>query len=341
MFLAAMAGPLAQAEQPQQPSVAAEPAAFETLEATGEVEGEAAPPLTREMVISLLTEQGLSPEEAAQQADGILAQLDFESSLDFQSGDIPLGSGLATLHVPEDFGYLSAADADRVLQAWGNPPGGGGLGMLVPLSTGLFSEQGWAVVLSYEEDGHVNDDDAEDIDYDDLLEDMQEGTEESNKDRVSAGYGAIHLDGWAEPPRYDQPNHKLYWARILRDDEGYRSLNYDVRVLGRKGVLSLSAVAGMDSLAQVKVDMERVITFAEFNDGHRYDQFDEDVDHVAAYGIGALVAGGLAAKTGLFKGLIAVLLAGKKLVVAALAAAAVGIKNLFGGGKSKGEPPQS
>ncbi len=39
---------------------------------------------------------------------------------------------------------------------------------------------------------------------------------------------------------------------------------------------------------------------AEFNDGNRYLDFDPDIDEVAAYGLGALVAGKLAAKAGFF-----------------------------------------
>jgi uncharacterized membrane-anchored protein len=52
--------------------------------------------------------------------------------------------------------------------------------------------------------------------------------------------------------------------------------------------------------------------------GHRYADFNPDVDEVAACGIGALVAGKVAAKAGLFKGLIAVLLASKKLLILGL-----------------------
>jgi hypothetical protein len=59
-------------------------------------------------------------------------------------------------------------------------------------------------------------------------------------------------------------------------------------------------------------------SFVEFEPGNRYADFNPDVDEVAAYGIGALVAGKVAAKAGLFKGLIAVLLASKKLLILGL-----------------------
>ncbi|MBK8824768.1 MAG: DUF2167 domain-containing protein [Anaerolineales bacterium] len=124
--------------------------------------------------------------------------------------------------------------------------------------------------------------------------------------------------GWAEAPRYDPVGRRLYWAKHLRFNDVSESINYDVRVLGRRGVLSMSAVASPDQLTLVKVAMEQVLTFAEFNDGHRYVDFDPDLDEVAAYGIGALVAGKLATKAGLFKGLLAIGSPGKKAIPLAL-----------------------
>ena len=61
--------------------------------------------------------------------------------------------------------------------------------------------------------------------------------------------------------------------------------------------------------------MADVIAFTNFNEGNRYEDFDPELDKVAAYGIGALVAGKVAAKAGLFKGLFALLLAGKKFIL--------------------------
>lgn len=71
-----------------------------------------------------------------------------------------------------------------------------------------------------------------------------------------------------------------------------------------------------------------------FNDGNRYADFDPKVDKVAAYGIAALVAGGIAAKLGLFKLLWVFLLAAKKFVIIGFAAAATWLKKIFGRKKS-------
>ena len=53
----------------------------------------------------------------------------------------------------------------------------------------------------------------------------------------------------------------------------------------------------------------------EFNEGHRYAEFDPKIDKVAAYGIAGLVAGSLLAKGGMLKVILAAIIAGKKFVI--------------------------
>ena len=170
----------------------------------------------------------------------------------------------------------------------------------------LLKSESWAVVVEYVEDGHVADEDASKINYQDMLADMQKANREANPERLKQGYPAVELLGWAEPPHYDSATHKLYWARNVKftnasgGDEDH-SLNYAIRVLGRKGYLSLNAVAPIGELAQVRADMPGVLDMAEFDDGQRYADYNASTDKLAAYGIGALVAGGLAAKAGLLR----------------------------------------
>jgi uncharacterized membrane-anchored protein len=183
-------------------------------------------------------------------------------------------------------------------------------------------------LLSYEEEGHVDDADAAKTDFAQLLRDMQADTKAANEQRTAAGYDPLELVGWAEPPHYDAAGKKLYWAQHLRAPDG-ETLNYDIRVLGRKGVLAMSAVSAMEALDVVRPAMEDLIGRVEFKEGNRYADFDPDLDEVAAFGIGALIAGKAAAKVGFFKVILAALLAGKKLVVAGAMALVVGIKSLF------------
>lgn len=268
----------------------------------------------------------------------------FEAGLHYQTGSIPVKGGLATLNLPAGYRFLGPEDAQRVLvEAWGNPPGESVLGMVFPPKTGPFSETGWGVIVEYSDDGYVDDEEAQGIDYAKLLGEMQEATREENSERVENGYEAVELVGWAASPRYDAASQKLYWAKELKfGDAPGRTLNYDIRVLGRRGVLSLNAVAAMEQLPQVERGMQELLGFVEFNQGHRYADFVPGTDRVAAYGIGALVAGQVAAKAGFFKLLLGGLVAMKKFVVLAFIGAAAFLRRLFGREKARpGSPGQA
>jgi len=274
----------------------------------------------------------LSKEQ--QEIRGAIGAVFFERELHYQTGDIKIGDNLATLHLGTDFRYLNPADAEKLLvDGWGNPPGTQSLGMIIPANVSpLHKDNSWGVIVTYSEDGYVSDDDADDIDYDDLLKDMQEDTLASNEERKAQGYETVELVGWAAPPRYDAASHRLYWAQELEfGDAPPHTLNYAIRVLGRKGVLELNAVAAMPQLALVRGEMEKVLPRAEFETGSRYTDFDPDLDEVAAYGIGGLIAGKALAKVGLFAGLLKVLVAAKKLIIIGFVALGGLVAKLFKG----------
>jgi uncharacterized membrane-anchored protein len=163
---------------------------------------------------------------------------------------------------------------------------------------------------------------------------MQEGVRQDSAERQKQGYEKLELVGWARQPYYDKSEKKLYWAKRLRfGDAAEETLNYEIRALGRKGVLSLNAVASMASLAQIDRSAAEVLSMVSFNEGNRYAEFNPGMDQAAAYGIAGLIAGGLLTKAGFFKGLLALLLASKKLgliaVFGGVAALWTGIKRIF------------
>lgn len=241
----------------------------------------------------------------------------FVASLHWRDGEIAVPQAQARFRLGPDFRYLEQEDARRVLEdLWGNPPDESVLGLVVPRGRGVLDDSGWAVVVTYSDDGYVSDEDAGSIDYAELLQDMKAETADENPARKEAGYGTVDLIGWAEPPRYDAASKKLYWARELRfeGNEG-TTLNYDIRVLGRRGYVSLNAVARMKELTEVREGMQRLLPMVEFDSGSRYADFDDSTDQVAAYGLAALIGGGVAAKAGLFGKLGALLLGMKKLLI--------------------------
>lgn len=268
-------------------------------------------------------------EEPAEESAGETAPAG--PALSYRTGNILLPNKVATLHLAGNYRYLDPAETEKLLVAWGNQPGNDTQGAIVPGDVDPLTTEGWAVILTYEDDGHVDDSDAKDIDYDDMLKDMKQGTEENNEARKDAGYEPVHLVGWAEKPHYDSDSKKLYWAKELEfEGAGSNTLNYDVRVLGREGVLSMNAVASIGQLAQIRSDMQPLIQVAEFNEGYRYAEFDSKTDRLAEYGLGALIAGGVAAKMGLFAKLGALLLAFKKFIIIGFVAIGGFVARLFG-----------
>lgn len=257
--------------------------------------------------------------------------------LHFQTGTVVVPIAHATLALTPEFRYLEAADAQRVLeQLWGNPPDSRVLGMLVPDAAPLSDRKAsWAVVITYVDDGHVADEDAAKIDYDKMLKEMQEAAHDHNAERKRQGYPEVELVGWAQRPHYDATTNKLYWAKELAFEGGHEhALNYDIRALGRGGYLSLNAVARMSQLTTIETEMQKVLDMTQFDAGQRYADFNASTDKVAAYGIGALVVGAIAAKAGLFAKLLAVLIAAKKFVVIGFLALVAAVRKLFSRNKS-------
>jgi len=275
-----------------------------------------------------------SPKLLAQTNDTLAAYYDkIEKSFKYESGKITLSEGEGTLNVPKGFKFLNAAQTQDVLSnLWGNPEDKSILGSLVPDGKGVTHSNSWMFVISYQGDGFVKDDDAGDIDYDDLLKTMKEDVQAENEERKKGGYPEVQLVGWASKPYYDNNLKVLHWAKELKfgTDEA-NTLNYDLRVLGRKGMYNISAVAGMDELAEVKASIPGILKSVEFNQGHKYLDFDADTDTVAAWTIGGLVAGKVLAKVGFF----AILAKFGKIIVIGIIAAFAGLKKFLFGKKDQ------
>ena len=259
---------------------------------------------------------------------------EFEAKLGYQTGTVSLKDGLATLRLPESFRFLPPEGSRRLLEeAWGNPPGSaeGVLGMLVPTAVSPLSDDGWAVVITYDEDGFVNDTDASKIDYAKLMKQMQEATAAENEERKKQKIDTVTLVGWAEPPSYDASSHKLYWAKdLVFGENAEHTLNYNIRILGRRGVLVLNAVSGMAQLAHVRAETKTLLSAVEFNEGHRYTDYLPGKDKAATYGVAGLIAGAAAAKMGFFKLLWVGILAFKKVILVAVVALLALLKRFFG-----------
>jgi uncharacterized membrane-anchored protein len=247
------------------------------------------------------------PEVVDSATNAILETIRFRDSLTnalkYETGSVALQGGAIKLNVPVGFRFLNGEQSRFVVHnVWGNPERDDVLGMIFPANKDPFSDSSFAFIISFEDMGYVKDGDAKDLDYDDMLKEMQKEEVDNNKQRTAMGYEAIHIIGWAQKPFYDEKRKVLHWAKNIRfGNAEENTLNYDVRVLGRKGVLSLNAVASMNELPLVQQNIDQVLGMAEFTEGNKYADFSESSgDKIAAYTIGGLVAGKLLLKIGFF-----------------------------------------
>jgi uncharacterized membrane-anchored protein len=288
-----------------------------------------------------------APQTAAAQSSsgGDSTREEFEAKLGYQTGTVTLSGGLASIRVPPSFRFLGPEGSRRLLtQGWGNPPAAAEdvLGMLVPAQASPLSKDGWGIVITYDEDGYVNDGDAAGLNYTKLLKEMQEGTVASNEERKKEGFEPVTLIGWAEPPSYDASSHKMYWAKdLVFGSATEHTLNYNIRILGRRGVLVLNAIAAMDHLGAVRGETKNLLAAVDFSEGHRYADYLPGKDKAAAYGVTGLLVGATAAKAGLFKALWIGLLAFKKLILVGVAALVAALKRLFGSAPQEAPAEQS
>lgn len=257
-----------------------------------------------------------------------------ENTLHYKTGSFALAGGIASINVPEGFKFLDASEAKYVVEdLWGNLKGQSPLGMIFPESS-TATMPDYAFIIEYEPMGYVKDDDADDINYDDLLKEMKESQAKSNQERINMGLESMTLIGWASKPFYDKQSKVLHWAKEYKvEGSEINTLNYDVRVLGRKGVLILQAVSGMDALDSVKKDIKPILSMVFFNSGNKYSDFDSKTDDVAAWTIGGLVAGKVLAKVGFF----AVIMKFLKFILLGLAAIGGVIVKFFRGRKKQDE----
>lgn len=268
---------------------------------------------------SAISAQVLQDEDEAAQEKEIYRILDsVDATMGYQTGNVPI-QDIASLDIPAKYKFVPADKAVWILtELWGNPKRDDILGMIVPADYKVSQTDAWAFVVTYDEDGYVKDEDADKIDYEEMLTEMQASEAEVNKSRKEQGYEEVHILDWASKPFYDKDRKTLHWAKKMRFGpqlEGEDlTLNYDVRILGRKGVLSLNAVGSMSQLGDINEHVPEVLSMAKFTDGNKYSDFDPSMDKVAAYTIGGLIAGKLIAKTGL----IVLLLKNIKLILLAV-----------------------
>lgn len=248
-------------------------------------------------------------------------------------GDIPLRDQ-ATLHLPANMAFVPEAAAGALMKAWGNSAGPSLHGVVIPTAESEY----WFVTIDHTAEGFVKDDDAKTWNAGDLLQSIKEGTEAQNKEREKMGVAALDVIGWIEPPNYDSTAHRLVWsleARSRGDKEGEpTTVNYNTYALGRDGYFEFDLVTSSDVIAKEKGYARQLLAALEYSPGKRYEDFNDETDHMAEYGLAALIGGVAAKKLGLFA-LAGVFIAKFfKFILIGLAVAGGSIYRFFFGKKS-------
>lgn len=248
---------------------------------------------------------------------------------------------VAAIDLPANYVFLNQEDSQYILKKAGESYESV-LGIIVPQD----KKADFQVVCSYNDIGHVKDDDANKLNADELISQFREGVKEGNDKRKLMGIDPYYVGDWAEKPKYEKSKHQVVWAITLKDDESPSApptvVNYNTRILGREGVLSMNLVTSQNSLNENKPKVGVLLDDTSFVKGQTYSDFQPSKDKDSGMGIAGLILGGgavaAAAKLGvlggLWKFLIGLALVLKKFIIVAVAGVAIFIRKMFSKNKS-------
>lgn len=221
-----------------------------------------------------------------------------QPAIQWQRGPTRASLGeIAEIQVPEGYVFANAGDTKKLMEMMQNPISGQEVGLLAPKSLD------WFVLFEFSSIGYVKDDEKDELDATVILESIKKGNERSNKVRQKKGWAELSVLGWQQSPHYDATTHNLEWA-IRAQDEKSNSLiiNYQARVLGRRGVMKVNLVTDPESLPQTLPTFKGLLADYGFQSGQSYAEFRAG-DKLAKYGLVGLITGGAAAaamKVGFF-----------------------------------------
>ena len=249
---------------------------------------------------------------------------------------LPFG-GQAKLQLPEGFVFIPVAEATRLMKSMGNFVDADFQGLVIPKS----NDRSFSFFdVSYHPSGYIKDDDAKDWDAAKMLDQMRDSTAEGNKRRTEMGIRELEITGWIQTPKYDPAAHQLVWSIGAREkgapagaDDG---INYRTLVLGREGYMSMNLVTDQSHIDALRPAAATLLNGLTFKDGKRYADFDSSTDHVAEFGLAALIAGVAAKKLGLLALAVAFVVKFAKVIVVAVAGLLLAFRKKLG---LKKEPP--
>jgi uncharacterized membrane-anchored protein len=239
----------------------------------------------------------------------------------------------ATLQLPQGYAFVPTREATQLMEAMGNSESGNFIGLIMPPHAGEDDADDWMVSVDYDPAGYIKDEDAKNWNADELLQNLKDGTEAANENRVRLGIPALEVTRWIEPPAYDSATQRLVWSAEGRDKgaaaDSDNTVNYNTYLLGREGYVSLDLITSTSRIESQKAIARNLLAAVNFNDGKRYVDYDAASDKVAAYGLAALVGGVAAKKLGLLALGAAFFAKFFKLIAIAVLGAGAAIRKFF------------
>lgn len=231
---------------------------------------------------------------------------------------------VARIEVPAGYYFIPKENMRQFNDLYGNSTNPDELGALQAASGEFF------VVFEWNDVGFIKDDEKDQLDADAILDSLRQGQEQDNQQRQRMNRPPMQLTGWEQPPFYDPQTNNLTWATRIQC-QGKVSINYNSRILGRRGYMSSVLVVEPDVLSKTLPIYKELMKGYAYQEGSKYSEW-KPGDKMAAVGLGALITGGavaVAAKSGLLGKLLKPIIAGIVVVGAAIGAF---FKKLFGRG---------
>ena len=172
----------------------------------------------------------------------------------------------AEIIVPDGYRFLDDKGSRYFLEGMHNLAPKNLVGILAP------SSAKWFAVVKYSGIGYVKDTDASQLDAAGMLKTVQKLIARQNEASSKNGLTAIASADWELQPAYDPAQNKLEWAIRAVTGGNVATVNYSVRLLGRRGVLEVIAIQPYQADFDL-APLRDIVKGISFKDGERYTDY--------------------------------------------------------------------
>lgn len=234
---------------------------------------------------SLMTAQELTKEENNVTPRKVTAA-DYKSTFPSALGVGEIGKigNNANITVGENQVFLNNVDTNKLIMSFGNPSTSytGGINAL---------DDTYTITFQFSPIGYVKDN--EEIDAEAIMKSFKDSDSAQNEARAKAGLDSLTTIGWSHKPSYNPQTNNLEYGIIFRSGDGQETVNYTIKVLGRKGVTNATLLCDPSGVESLIPTFSKTISSFQYTDGHKYSEFTKG-DKLAEYGLNGLIAGGAA-----------------------------------------------